>query len=44
MAFGSRLKRAEIIQSVGKPASCWDNIVAECRRHVNTDPGVASEN
>jgi transposase InsO family protein len=29
MAFGSRLKRAEIIQSVGKPASCWDNIVAE---------------
>jgi putative transposase len=29
MAFGSRLKRAEVIQSVGKPASCRDKIVAE---------------
>lgn len=29
MEFGSELKRSGIVQSVGRPATCWDNIVAE---------------
>ena len=29
MAFGSKLKKSGILQSVGRPATCWDNIVAE---------------
>lgn len=29
MAFGTALKRSGVVQSVGRPASCWDNIVAE---------------
>jgi len=29
MAFGTALRDSGLIQSVGRPASCWDNIVAE---------------
>jgi hypothetical protein len=29
MAFGTALRKSGLVQSVGRPASCWDNIVAE---------------
>ncbi len=29
MAFGTALRKSGLLQSVGRPASCWDNIVAE---------------
>ena len=29
MAFGKALRDSGLVQSVGRPATCWDNIVAE---------------
>ena len=29
MAFGTALRKSGLVQGVGRPASCWDNIVAE---------------